>query len=68
VSLNGDAATEFRARIEREGIAAQILAAANLLARQPGGEEFARQRYDEILSSYPETNAARELSERKNRS
>lgn len=58
---------EFREQMERQAAAARLLAAARILARQPGGEKYAQQRYEDILSAYPETTAAQELIERKNR-
>ena len=41
--------------VMREGIAAQMLAVGDLLAKQPGGREYARERYKEIIKSFSHT-------------
>lgn len=41
--------------VMREGIAAQMLAVGDLLAKQPGGREYARERYKEIIKSFSQT-------------
>ena len=41
--------------VMREGIAAQMLAVGDLLAEQPGGREYARERYKEIIKSFSHT-------------
>jgi anti-sigma factor RsiW len=41
--------------VMREGIAAQMLAVGDLLAKQPGGREYARERYKEIIRSFSHT-------------
>lgn len=46
--------------IVRVGTAAQMLAVADLLAGQPEGQTYARQRYTEIVTSYPDTEYARQ--------
>lgn len=50
---------ETQAQIEqivmREGIAAQMLAVGDLLAEQPGGREYARERYKEIIKRFSHT-------------
>ena len=44
--------------IDDAGVAARMLAGADLIARQPGGEKFAADRYQFIVSAYPRTEAA----------
>ena len=51
-------ARELALDIERAGIAMQLLATADILAEQPGGEEFACERYRYVLATYPDTEAA----------
>jgi anti-sigma factor RsiW len=51
-------AHELALDIERAGVAMQLLAAADILAEQPGGEEFACERYRYVLATYPDTEAA----------
>lgn len=41
--------------VMQEGIAAQMLAVGDLLAKQPGGREYARERYKEIIKSFSHT-------------
>ena len=41
--------------VMREGIAAQMLAVGDLLAKQPEGREYARERYKEIIKSFSHT-------------
>jgi anti-sigma factor RsiW len=41
--------------VMREGIAAQMLAVGDLLAKQPGGRDYARERYKEIIKSFSHT-------------
>jgi anti-sigma factor RsiW len=41
--------------VMQEGIAAQMLAVGDLLAKQPGGREYARERYKEIIKSFSRT-------------
>ena len=46
--------------VNRTGLAFQLLAAADLLAEQPGGEAIAQERYLYITTAYPEVEAAAE--------
>jgi len=55
---------ELELRIARAGIAMQLLAAADILAEQPGGEEFACERYRYVLTVYPDTEAGLESESR----
>ena len=41
--------------VMQEGIAAQMLAVGDLLARHPEGREYARERYKEIIKSFSHT-------------
>jgi len=45
-------------KMERAGHAAQLLAAADILAEQPGGTEFAREQYAYVAETYPDMQAA----------
>jgi len=49
---------QLKHAVLREGAAAQMLAVADLLAGQPGGREYARQRYSEIVRMYRNTEYA----------
>ncbi|MHC4707989.1 MAG: anti-sigma factor family protein [Planctomycetota bacterium] len=55
-------AEERMARLERTvtrvGAAVQMLAVADLLAEQPGGKDYARERYKEIVTGYSDTEYA----------
>lgn len=48
-------AEEVEVVANREALAAQVLAVANLLASQPGGEQYAVERYRDVIVSFPET-------------
>jgi anti-sigma factor RsiW len=50
----------LRQTVIRAGQAAQMLAVADLLARQPQGREYARNRYLEITKDYAGTECARQ--------
>ena len=50
--------------IARDAIASQLLTAADLLAQQPGGREYACQRYHYIVASYADSPAALQSMER----
>jgi hypothetical protein len=39
--------------VERSAVAAQFLAVADLLAQQPGGEQYAVDRYKYIINNFP---------------
>jgi hypothetical protein len=49
---------QLRHAVMQEGAAAQMLAVADLLAGQPGGKEYARERYSEIIRTYQNTEYA----------
>lgn len=49
---------ELELQIARAGIAMQLLTAADILAQQPGGEDYACERYRYVVASYPDTEAA----------
>jgi len=48
----------------RAGQAAQLLAAADLLAKQPGGEEYALEQYLQIIKNYSNTIYAKQAESR----
>jgi anti-sigma factor RsiW len=48
-------AAEIEVAASRAAQAAQLLAAADLLSSQPGGERHAMIRYSDVAASYPET-------------
>jgi hypothetical protein len=50
--------TQLKHTVLQEGAAAQMLAVADLLAAQPGGAEYARMRYSEIIRTYRNTEYA----------
>ena len=50
--------------VERAGMSAQLLAAADTLIEQPGGERIAREQYRYITTRYPETDAAQAANKR----
>jgi anti-sigma factor RsiW len=56
----------LRQTVIRAGHAAQMLAVADLLTRQPGGREHARDRYMEITKRYAGTECARQAKLRLN--
>jgi anti-sigma factor RsiW len=49
---------EIRREVMRAGIAMQLVVAADLLAEQPGGEEYACERYRHIVTAYANSPAA----------
>ncbi|KPK78168.1 MAG: hypothetical protein AMJ79_00645 [Phycisphaerae bacterium SM23_30] len=51
---------EIMRTIEAETISARLLASAHILARQAGGESFARDTYQYLADFYPDTAAGRE--------
>ena len=51
---------EVERKINESGSAAQLLAAADLLSSQPGGQQYAVQRYNDVIASFPETNQSAE--------
>ena len=46
-------------QVHRAAVAAQMLAVADMLAAQPGGEQFAVKRYDYVIKSFPERNESK---------
>ena len=48
-------AIEIEVAANREALAAQMLAVADLLSSQPGGEQYAVKRYSDVITSFPET-------------
>ncbi|MBU0617069.1 MAG: zf-HC2 domain-containing protein [Planctomycetes bacterium] len=55
---------ELELQIARAGIAMQLVAAADILAEQPGGGEFACERYRYVVATYPDTEAALQCKSR----
>lgn len=56
--------TELHAEIEREASAAQLAASAEILAAQPGANEYAGQSWRLLAEMFPETQAGREAARR----
>ena len=50
---------EIEHEVHRAGLAAELLAMADYIGEQPGGEEYARERYTYLASAYPETEGAK---------
>ena len=48
-------AAEIEVAVNRAAMAAQMLAVADLLSSQPGGIQFAVKRYNDVITSFPET-------------
>lgn len=46
---------EIEAAANRAAMASQMLAVADLLSSQPGGVQFAVKRYNDVITSFPET-------------
>ena len=44
---------EIEIEVRRAGVAAQMLAVADMLASQPGGREYAEKRYTYVINSFP---------------
>lgn len=57
-ALNGKTIARLEQAVIRAGIAAQMLAVADLLSKQTGGQDYARERYNEIISDYSDTEHA----------
>jgi hypothetical protein len=51
---------QTRQAINRAGLAAQLLAVADLLAQQPGGMEYAKENYNELVKDYADTEQAKQ--------
>ena len=47
-------AAEIDIEVQRAGVAAQMLAVADMLAAQPGGQEYAEKRYTYVINSFPQ--------------
>lgn len=43
---------EIEIQVHRAGVAAQMLAVADMLAAQPGGQEYAEKRYNYVINSF----------------
>jgi hypothetical protein len=54
---------EIQRIIDRETISARLLASAEILARQPGGERDAAKTREYIARTYPDTSAAKRISD-----
>lgn len=46
-------AKEIELQAEQAAVAAQLLAVGDMYAAQPGAEEYAVQRYNDIIESFP---------------
>lgn len=57
-ALNGKTVAQLEQAVMRAGRAAQMLAVADLLAEQPEGRGYARERYKEIVTGYSDTEYA----------
>jgi len=44
---------DIEIEVQRAGVAAQMLAVADMLAAQPGGQEYAEKRYIYVINSFP---------------
>lgn len=44
---------EIEIEVQRAAVAAQMLAVADMLAAQPGGQEYAEKRYTYVINSFP---------------
>ena len=51
---------EIEIEVQRAGIAAQMLAAADMLAAQPGGQEYAEKRYTYVINSFPQRDESKQ--------
>jgi predicted anti-sigma-YlaC factor YlaD len=63
-ATGGPTPSDIEEQITRVGIAAQLLAAADVLAAQRGGEDIACERYRYIVAAYPGSGAATESGDR----
>ena len=45
--------SEIEIEVQRAAVAAQMLAVADMLADQPGGQKYAEQRYTYVINSFP---------------
>jgi hypothetical protein len=53
-------AAQIEVAANRAALAAQMLAVADLLSSQPGGEQYAVKRYNDTITSFPETQQSAE--------
>jgi len=51
---------EIEIEVQRAGIAAQMLAVADMLAAQPGGREYAEKRYNYVINSFPQRDESKQ--------
>jgi anti-sigma factor RsiW len=51
---------EIEIQVQRAGVAAQMLAVADMLAAQPGGEEYAEKRYTYVINSFPQRDESKQ--------
>ena len=49
---------EIEQEMFRAGLAAELLALGDFIGAQPGGKEFARERYTYLAATYPDTEGA----------
>ena len=52
--------TEIEVAADRVAMAAQMLAVADLLSSQPGGQSYAVKRYNDVIRSFPETEQSKQ--------
>ena len=52
--------TEIEVAADRVATAAQLLAVADLLSSQPGGQSYAVKRYNDVIKSFPETEQSKQ--------
>ena len=55
---NGEVIAQLEQTVMRAGQAAQMLAVADLLSKQPAARDYARERYKEIVTGYSDTEYA----------
>jgi hypothetical protein len=51
---------DIEIEVQRAAVAAQMLAVADMLATQPGGEEYAEKRYTYVINSFPQMNESKQ--------
>ena len=55
---NGEVIAQLERTVMRAGTAAQMLAVADLLSKQPAARDYARERYRQIITDYSDTEHA----------
>jgi TolA-binding protein len=55
---NGEVIARLEQTVMRAGTAAQMLAVADLLSKQPAARDYARERYRQIITDYSDTEHA----------